>query len=97
MFSGFWFRSRNADPAHAVEGKRQNQNHNSHNDEIEELPEKIRRFELDDSGYESSVCLAPGLEYFVRIYMRNHVGDKAIKERVLTDNPVPGNIDKHPL
>ena len=49
-----------------MEGKRQNQNHNSHHDEIEELPEKMRRFELDDSDYESSVCLAPDLEYFVR-------------------------------
>ena len=97
MFSGFWFRSRNADPAQAVEGKRQNQNRNSHHDEIEELPEKMRRFELGDSGYESSVCLAPDLEHFVRIYMRKHVGDKAIKERVLMDNPVAGNIDKHPL
>ena len=80
-----------------MEGKRQNQNGNSHHDEIEELPEKMRRFELGDSGYESSVCLAPDLEHFARIYMRKHVGDKAIKERVLTDNPVPGNIDKHPL
>ena len=80
-----------------MEGKRQNQIRNSHHDEIEELPEKMRRFELGDSGYESSVCLAPDLEHFVRIYMRKHVGDKAIKERVLTDNPVPGNIDKHPL
>lgn len=80
-----------------MEGKRQNQNRNSHHDEIEELPEKMRRFEFGDSGYESSVCLAPDLEHFVRIYMRKHVGDKAIKERVLTDNPVPGNIDKHPL
>ena len=80
-----------------MEGKRQNQNRNSHHDEIEELPEKMRRFELGDSGYESSVCLAPDLEHFVRIYMRKHVGDKAIKERVLTDNPVPENIDKHPL
>ena len=80
-----------------MEGKRQNQNGNSHHDEIEELPGKMRRFELDDSDYESSVCLAPGLEYFVRIYMRKHVGDKAIKERVLMDNPVAGNIDKHPL
>ena len=80
-----------------MEGKRQNQNHNSHHDEIEELPGKMRLFELDDSDYESSVCLVPGLEYFVRIYMRKHVGDKAIKERVLMDNPVAGNIDKHPL
>ena len=55
------------------------------------------RFELDDSGYESFVCLAPDLAYFVRIYMKKHVGDKAIKGRVLTDNPVSGNIDKHPL
>ena len=44
MFSGFWFRSHNADPAEAVEGKRLNKNHNSHHNEIDELPEKMGRF-----------------------------------------------------
>ena len=28
--------------------------------------------------------------------MKKHVGDKAIKKRVLTDNPVSGNADKTP-
>ena len=28
--------------------------------------------------------------------MRKNAGDKAIKKRVLTDNPVPGNVDKSP-
>ena len=55
------------------------------------------RFELDGSDDESSVCLASDLVYFVRIYMRKHVGDESIKERVLLDNPVLGKIDKHPL
>ena len=80
-----------------MEGKRRNENHNSHHDEIEELPEKMEQFELDDSDDESSLCVAPDLEYFVRIYMRKHVGDESIKERVLLDNPVLGKIDKHPL
>ena len=80
-----------------MEGKRPNENHNSHHDEIEELPEKMGRFQLDNSDDESSVCLAPHLEYFVRIYMRKHIGDKAIKDRVLLDKPVLGKIDKHPL
>ena len=80
-----------------MEGKRRNKNHNSHHDEIEELPEKMGRFELDGSDDESSVCLASDLVYFVRIYMRKHVGDESIKERVLLDNPVLGKIDKHQL
>ena len=77
-----------------MERKRPNENHNSHHDEIEELPEKMGPFELDNSDDKSSVCLAPDLEYFVR---RKHVGDKAIKEGVLLDNPVLGKIDKHLL
>ena len=80
-----------------MEGKRPKKNHNFHHDEIEVLPEKMGRFELDNSDDEFSVCLAPGLEYFVRIYMRKHVGDKAIKDRVLLDKPVLEKIDKHPL
>ena len=80
-----------------MEGKRPNENHNSYHAEIEELPEMMGRFELDNFDDESSVCLAPDLEYFVRLYMRKYVGDKAIKECVLLYNPVLGKIDKHPL
>ena len=94
MFSGFRFSNLNADPAQAVGGKTLNKNENSHHDEIEEPPEKMGRFELDDSDDESSVCLPPDLEYLVRKYIRKHVGDKAIKKRVLMNNPVPGNVDK---
>ena len=54
MFSGFRFRNRNADPTQAVEGKRPNENDNSRHEEIEQPPEKMGRFELDDSD-ESSV------------------------------------------
>ena len=75
-------------------GKRPNKNDNSHHDKIKEPTEKMGRFELDDSDNEFSVCLPPGLDNFVGKYMRKHVGDKPIKQRVLTDNPVPGNIDK---
>ena len=75
-------------------GKRPNKNDNSHHDEIEEPPEKILRFELDDSDDQSSLCLLPNLKNFVRKYMRKHVDDKTIKLRVLTNNPVPGNVDK---
>ena len=88
MFSGFRFRNRNADPAQAVGEKRPNENDNSPYDEFGEPPEKTRRFEFDDSDDESSVCLPSDLENFVRKYIRKHVGDKAIKERMLTDNPV---------
>ena len=77
-------------------GKIPNENGNSHHDDIEEPPEKMGRFELGDSDDESSVCLPPDLENFVRKYLRKHVGDKAIKERVLTDNPVPRNVDQPP-
>ena len=52
------------------------------------------RLELDDSHDESFVCPSPDLENFVRKYIRKHVGNKAFKECVLTDNPVPGNVDK---
>ena len=41
MFSGFRFRSRNADSAQTVGGKRPNENDNSHHDETEEPPEKM--------------------------------------------------------
>ena len=75
-------------------GKRPNKNDNSHHDEIEEPPEKVLRFELDDSDDQSSLCLLPDLKNFVRKYMRKHVDDKTIKLRVLTNNPVPGNVDK---
>lgn len=54
MFSGFRFRNRSADPTQAVGGKRPNENDNSRYEEIEQLPEKMGRFELDDSD-ESSV------------------------------------------
>ena len=54
MFSGFRFRNRNADPTQAVGGKRPNENDNSRHEEIEQPPEKMGRFELDDSD-ESSV------------------------------------------
>ena len=82
--------------AQAVGGKRLNENDKSHHDGTEEPPEKMGRFELDDSDDESSVCLPSTLENFVRKYIRKHVGDKAIKERVLTDKPVPGNVDRPP-
>ena len=75
-------------------GKRPNENDNSHHDEIEEPPEKVGRFELDDSDDKSSVYLPPDLENFVRKYTRKHVCNKAIKERALTDNPVRGNVEK---
>ena len=58
MFSGFRFRDRNADPAQVVGGKRLNKNNNSHHDEIEESPEKMGRFELDDSDEEFFFYLA---------------------------------------
>ena len=96
MFSRFQFRNCNADPAQVVERKRPIENDNFHHDEIEKSPEKMGRFELDDSDDESSVCLPPDLENFVRKCMRKHVGDKAIKERVLMDNPLPVNVDKPP-
>ena len=66
---------------------------NSHHDGIEEPPENMERFELNDSDGETSVCLPPDLENFVG---EKHVGDKAIKESVVTDNPLPGNVDKPP-
>ena len=87
MFSGFRFRNRNAYPDQTMRGKRPNENDNSHHDEIEEPPEKMGRLELDDSHDESFVCPSPDLENFVRKYT-------AFKECVLTDNPVPGNVDK---
>ena len=80
-----------------MEGKRPNENHNSYHAEIEELPEMMGRFELDNFDDESSVCLAPDLACFVRIYMRKHVGYKAIKDRLLLDNLVLGKIEKQPL
>ena len=89
-------RLNNEGPARAVGGKRQNENDNFQHDEIEEPPEKMRRFEIDYSDYESSVCQPPDLENFVRKHMKKHVGAKAIKERVLTDNPVSENADKTP-
>ena len=93
MFSGFRFRNRNADPTQAVGGKRPNENDNSRHEEIEQPPEKMWRFELDDSD-ESSVWLPSDLENFVPKHVRKNAGDKVIKKRVLTDNPVPGNVDK---
>ena len=96
MFSGFRFRNCNSDPAQAVGGKKTIKNDSSHHYEIEEPPEKMRRFELDDSDDESFVCLPPDLENFLRKYMRKQVGHKAIKERVLKDNLVTGNLDKPP-
>ena len=36
------------------------------------------------------------LENFEGKYARKHIGDKGIKECVLMDNPVPGNVDKPP-
>ena len=52
MFSRFQFRNCNADPAQVLERKRPIKNDNSHHDEIEESPEKMGRFELDDSDDE---------------------------------------------
>lgn len=95
MFSGFRFRNRSADPTQAVGGKRPNENDNSRYEEIEQLPEKMGRFELDDSD-ESSVWLPSDLENFVPKHVRKHAGDKVIKKRVPTDKPVPGNVDKPP-
>ena len=74
-------------------GKRPIKNDNSYHDEIEQPPEKMGRFELDDSD-ESSVWLPSDLENFVPKHVRKNAGDKVIKKRVLTDNPVPGNVDK---
>ena len=74
-------------------GKRPNENDNSRHEEIEQPPEKMGRFELDDSD-ESSVWLPSDLENFVPKHVRKNAGDKVIKKRVLTDNPVPGNVDK---
>ena len=51
---------------------------------------------LDDSDDESSVCLPSDLENFEGKYARKHIGDKGIKECVLMDNPIPGNVDKPP-
>ena len=93
MFSGFRFRNRNADPTQAVGGKRPKENDNSRHEEIVQPPEKMGRFELDDSD-ESSVWLPSDLENFVPKHVRKNAGDKVIKKRVLTDNPVPGNVDK---
>ena len=56
----------------------------------------MRQFELDYSDYESSVCQPPDLKDFVRKHMKKHVGDKAIKERGLTDNSASVNGDKNP-
>ena len=59
-----------------------------------EPPEKISRFELDDSDDESNVSLPDDLIKYLKKYMTKHISDKSIKEKILEENPVPSNIPK---
>ncbi|XP_066935624.1 uncharacterized protein [Clytia hemisphaerica] len=59
-------------------------------------PEKMPRVELDEEDEDSSVSLLKELEDYARKYLTKHFSDKSIKEKILTDCPVPSNVDKPP-
>ena len=52
---------------------------------------KIAIFELDVST--SNACDLPSsMEEYLNKYMHIHIPDRAIKEKILQDNPVPANV-----
>lgn len=62
---------------------------------VEEPSAKRARFELDDDSHDSWELPAALCDY-VHKYMKSHIPDKDVKEKVLAQNPVPSNIRKVP-
>ena len=54
-------------------------------------PAKIARFEMATSSSRTWE-LPAGLADYIDRYMSHHVTDKKVKEKILTENPVPSNI-----
>ena len=89
MFSRFKFRE-------AAKTGDKRPRHDSETIEVIEPIDKSARFELDESDDESSVVLREDLVKYARKYSTKHFSDKAIKEKILTDFPVPNNLPKPP-
>ena len=69
---------------------------NSDSDNEEAPPAKMPRVQLDDEENETSISLPQELEEYARKYFTKHFSDKIIKDKILTQCPVPSNVDKPP-
>ena len=88
MFSRFKFRSDVSESS----GKRP---YDEESETSLEPPEKIQRYELDEED-ENSVVLPEELVAFVSKYTKKHISDKVIKEKILSNTPVPSNVPVPP-
>lgn len=63
-------------------------------DEDDTPPEKIQRFELEDSN--ESYELPKDMADYVKKYFNVHIAEKSIKDQILEEYPIPANIDTPP-
>ena len=82
---------------HRIDNREVNQAANSKRSaETETMPEepkaKVQKLELFDE--ENAVELATDLAEQINNYVRRHVSDKVLKEKIMDNNPIPSNIDK---
>ena len=61
-----------------------------------EPPQKRQRFELGADNHDNDWELPSCLVEYIHKYMKSHVSEKDIKEKVLIENPAPTNIKPTP-
>ena len=70
-------------------------NDENSSDDEEAPPAKMPRVQLDEEESETSISQPQELEEYARKYATRHFSDKAIKDKILTECPVPTNVVSH--
>ena len=65
---------------------------NSEDDLEDPPPGKVAKLDLFED--ENSISLPEQLADLTNMYIRKHVTDKVLKEKILDENPVPENVDQ---